>query len=172
MRKTYLICILLLILFPLYSCKKEIKYLDYNYDIVYPTSVTISSFSGNGRYMFRFIDCKDFEYEVYASIGSLDNNKKDVRMIKVDNNEEFAWYAVSEDVSSMYDYDLGDCYLKFIVKDEDEMKGLFIIQLIRLEHSAYLMYYAHMVKSVIFNEPVSIEKIDELYNKIIYISGG
>ena len=167
MRKTYLICILLLILFPLYSCKKEIKYLDYNYDIVYPTSVTISSFSGNGRYMFRFIDCKDFEYEVYASIGSLDNNKKDVRMIKVDNNEEFAWYAVSEDVSSMYDYDLGDCYLKFIVKDEDEMKGLFIIQLIRLEHSAYLMYYAHMVKSVIFNEPVSIEKIDELYNKFI-----
>ena len=34
------------------------------YDIIYPTTVTISSFSGNGRYMFHFIDRNYFEYEV------------------------------------------------------------------------------------------------------------
>ncbi len=167
MKKICLICILLLVSFSLCSCVKEVKYVDYDYDIVYPTTVTISSFSGNGRYRFHFIDCKNFEYEVYATIGSLDENKKDLKMISVNSNEEFAWYAVSENVSSMYDYDLGDCYLKFIVKNEDEIKGLFIIKLIRLEHSVHLMYYAHMVKSVIFDEPITIEKIDELYNKFI-----
>lgn len=167
MKKKLLICILLLISFSLYSCNNEVKYHDYDYDIVYPTTVAISGFSGNGRYRFHFIDCKNFEYEVHTTIGSLDDDRKDLKMISVNSNEEFAWYAVSEDVSSMYDYDLGDCYLKFIVKDEKEIKGLFIIKLIRLEHSAYLMYYAHMVKSVMFDAPITVEEVDKFYNKFI-----
>lgn len=167
MKRIFLVFILFLVSLSLYSCDKEIKYVDYDYDIVYPTNVSISSFSGNGRYMFHFIDCKNFEYEVHATIGSLDDDKKDIRKIKVDSNEEFAWYAVSEDVSSMYDYSLGDCYLKFIVRDEDEIRGLFIIKLIRSENSVSLMYYAHMVKSIMFEKPVTIEQVDELYNQFI-----
>ena len=72
MKRIFLVFILFLVSLSLYSCDKEIKYVDYDYDIVYPTIVSISSFSGNGRYMFRFIDCKDFEYEVYYEYKVVD----------------------------------------------------------------------------------------------------
>lgn len=151
----------------------RIKYEDYDYDIVYYNYKIFDNEKFSNSYKFEFCQGKIYDYVVSASAGVFDMFDFSKKEITLKNRYLVEWYPMIEkiiDGEVYYDCNLGDAYLKFIVKLADKNVGLIIIKLVNTEKTdKTTTYCAQMIKSIKFDdeENITLEDIEKLYNKFI-----